>query len=154
MNNFEEMLNGIRWVLDNCTSYQAAKDLGINNRTVNRYQNGETPLENMTLGTAEKLYNYYLKEMEVMGNNNVLKEELTRIVDGFCKEQKGYYCYQLDVERVDIHNLMTMCCIIESDASKAKKRTIIDGMTLRLQPYHWESMNNRKGYENDKRTSD
>lgn len=63
-NAFKEVEKGIKWVLGNCTSYQVAKDLGINNRTVNRYQNGESPLQNMTFGTVEKLYNYYLKERE------------------------------------------------------------------------------------------
>lgn len=62
----ENIRKGVQWVLDNRTSYQVAKDLGITNRTVNRYQNGESPLENMTFGTAEKIYNYYLKEMAKM----------------------------------------------------------------------------------------
>lgn len=60
MNAYEEMSKGVRWVLENCTSYRVAKDLNISNRTVNRYQNKETPIENMTLATAERLYNYYL----------------------------------------------------------------------------------------------
>lgn len=64
MNHYNKTIDGIRWVLDNCTSYQVAKDLGINNRTVNRYQNGETPIENMTLSTAQKLYNYYVSKNE------------------------------------------------------------------------------------------
>lgn len=62
MDAFKETLKGVQWVLDNCTSYRVAKDLGINNRTVNRYQNGETPIDNMTLATAKRLYKYYLKE--------------------------------------------------------------------------------------------
>jgi transcriptional regulator with XRE-family HTH domain len=66
MNAYEDTLRGVQWVMDNRTSYQVAKDLGVTNRTVNRYQNGETPIENMTLATAEKLYNYYLEEMEKM----------------------------------------------------------------------------------------
>lgn len=65
---FDHVIKGVQWVLDNCTSYQVAKDLGINNRTVNRYQNGESPMENMAFGTAEKLYNYYLREMKNMKN--------------------------------------------------------------------------------------
>lgn len=64
MNAYEEFERGIRWVLKNCTSYQVAKDLGINNRTVNRYQNGETPIGNMSLSTAVKLYNYYVSKNE------------------------------------------------------------------------------------------
>lgn len=59
MNAYNEMVKGIEWVLNNCTSYQVAKDLDINNRTINRYQNGTSPIENMALGTAKKIYNYY-----------------------------------------------------------------------------------------------
>lgn len=62
MNAYEETLKGVRWVLDNCTSYRVAKDLGINNRTINRYQNGESPIENMKAETLGLIYNYYLKE--------------------------------------------------------------------------------------------
>lgn len=66
MNVYKEMVKCVQWVLDNRTSYRVSKDLGINARTVNRYQNKETPIENMTLATAEKIYNYYLKEMKKM----------------------------------------------------------------------------------------
>ncbi|MDW0113751.1 hypothetical protein QT711_11185 [Sporosarcina saromensis] len=66
MSAYEKLVKGVQWILDNRTSYQIAKDLGINNRTANRYQNGETPISNMTLATAEKLYNYYLEEMGKM----------------------------------------------------------------------------------------
>lgn len=70
MNAYEEMKKGIQWVLDNRTSYRVAKDLGVNNRTINRYQNGTTELEAMTLETAGKIYNYY-KELEIMNINGV-----------------------------------------------------------------------------------
>lgn len=66
MNAYAEMVKGVQWILDNRTSYRVSKDLGINARTVNRYQNKETPIQNMSLATAEKLYNYYLKEREKM----------------------------------------------------------------------------------------
>lgn len=62
----ENIRKGVQWVLDHRTSYQVAKDLGITNRTINRYQNGESPIDNMTFGTAEKIYNYYLREMDKM----------------------------------------------------------------------------------------
>lgn len=64
MNAYEELLEGIHWVLNNRTSYEVAKALGVPNRTINRYQNETTPIKNMTLGTAEKIYRYYLKERE------------------------------------------------------------------------------------------
>lgn len=66
MNAYEEVLKGVQWVLDNRTSYEVAKDLGISNRTINRYQNGTTPIDNMTAKTMGTIYNYYLREMGKM----------------------------------------------------------------------------------------
>lgn len=98
VNEFNKVNKGIKWVLDNCTSYQVAKDLGINNRTVNRYQNGESPLENMTLGTAEKLYNYYLKEM-----GNMMSGKYT--VSALNEYETKYGMFVEDVaEQKSVHN--------------------------------------------------
>src|SRR5690625_1832267 len=65
MNAYEEMLKSIKHVLDNCTAYRVSKDLNINARTINRYQNGTSRIENMSLETAGKIYNFY-KEMDKM----------------------------------------------------------------------------------------
>lgn len=65
-NAYNELVKGIMYVLDNCTSYQVAKDLGIANRTINRYQNGTTDIEKMSLKTAKMIYEYYLKLKEEM----------------------------------------------------------------------------------------
>src|SRR5690625_1792575 len=68
MNAYEEMLKGIKYVLDNCTAYRVSKDLNINARTINRYQNGTSPIENMSLETAKKIYNYYEEMFKVFIN--------------------------------------------------------------------------------------
>ena len=80
-NAFEKVREGIQWVLDNQTSYRVAKDLGINNRTINRYQNGETPIGNMTIVTAEKIYNYYLEVMEMEKILEVAKKEIEKQIE-------------------------------------------------------------------------
>lgn len=72
------MRQGIQWVLDNKSSYEVAKDLGINNRTINRYQNGTSEISKMTFETAEKLYNYYLEEMDKMKDINLIIEGLNQ----------------------------------------------------------------------------
>lgn len=70
MNAYKELEFGIKWVLYTCTSYEVAKELGIQNRTINRYQNNTSPLENMTLGTAKKIYDYYkIKVVKTMYKN-------------------------------------------------------------------------------------
>lgn len=79
MNAYNEMLHCIEWVLRTKSSYQVAKDLGINNRTANRYQNGETPIENMTLKTAKAFYNYYKGEFEM---ENKINEIISAVEEG------------------------------------------------------------------------
>jgi hypothetical protein len=80
MNNaFEQMREGVQWVLDNCTSYQVAKDLRINNRTINRYQNGTTETSKMALETAEKLYSYYLEELNKMDREELFSRALAAL---------------------------------------------------------------------------
>src|SRR5690625_2108330 len=89
MNAYEKMLKGIKHVLDNCTAYRVSKDLNINARTINRYQNGTSPIENMTLETAGKIYNYY-KELEIMNINGVEVrnvDELKRFLDERLKNE-------------------------------------------------------------------
>lgn len=73
MDAYNETLRGVRWVLDKCTSYQVAKDLEINNRTINRYQNGESPIRNMKAETLGLIYNYYLKERMEMNMESLDK---------------------------------------------------------------------------------
>lgn len=66
------MRKEIEELLRSETAYRIAKDLGINARTVNRYQNGESPIDNMTFQTAEKLYQYF---METRGGRTMAKFE-------------------------------------------------------------------------------
>ncbi len=88
MDSYEQTLAGIKWVLNNCTSYKVAKDLGINNRTVNRYQNGESPIGNMSLETASKIFKYYLKERIQMN-----LESLETAIKDFNDWEKGARIY-------------------------------------------------------------
>ena len=43
------------------TAYKIAKELSVQPLTIQKYINGERKIENMTLATAEKLYEYYIK---------------------------------------------------------------------------------------------
>ncbi len=128
---YKEMVKCIRWVLDNRTSYRVSKDLGINARTVNRYQNKETPLENMSLATAEKIYNYYLKEMEEMW------ESLDQAIEDFnswnhaallyFNKEEGYF--NTEVFANDLHATETFLTDgnygIYSKSDRASKRANI-----------------------------
>lgn len=87
MNDFDKVLKCIQRVLDTRSSYQVAKDLGISNRTINRYQNGTTPLDNMTIATARIIYNYY-EEMRQME-----KETLDQAIKDFNEWPKGAALY-------------------------------------------------------------
>lgn len=48
------------------SNYRISKDTGIGQNVLGRYSNGESEIENMTLGNAIKLYNYF-KEATNMG---------------------------------------------------------------------------------------
>ncbi|MEV9641789.1 hypothetical protein ABZ756_13895 [Mammaliicoccus sciuri] len=87
MDAFEEMLTGVRWVLDNRTSYRTAQDLGISNRTANRYQNGESPIENMSLKTAKVFYDYYKGEIEM---ENKINEIIAAVENLKVELEEGY----------------------------------------------------------------
>lgn len=51
----EELLNG------NITAYKLGKETNLNINMLQKYISGERKIENMTLKTAEKLYEYYIK---------------------------------------------------------------------------------------------
>lgn len=70
------MREGIEWVLGSKTSYEVAKALNIENRTVNRYQNGNSDISKMTLETAEKLYHYFLDELGKMDREELFSRAL------------------------------------------------------------------------------
>lgn len=53
--NLEHLLDG------HITAYKISKDTKINVSSIQRYINGERKIKNMTLETAEKLYNYYIQ---------------------------------------------------------------------------------------------
>ncbi len=76
MNAYEEVMEKVQWVLDNYTSYRVAQALGINARTINRYQNGESPVENMKAETLGKIYNYYLDQQKETVNMNKIKQAI------------------------------------------------------------------------------
>jgi len=108
MNDFEKVVKAIKRVLDTRTSYEVAKALGVPNRTINRYQNGTTPLENMTIATARKIYEYYEKEVK-----RVEIETLDKAIEAFndwkgpallyYNRKKGYFDVEVfdnDVQKV------------------------------------------------------
>lgn len=51
-------LNIIKELLETETGYRIAKDTGIPQQTISRFQTGTTPMENMKLGIAIKLTEY------------------------------------------------------------------------------------------------
>lgn len=48
----------------NITNYQISKDTGVSQVSLNKFAKGESNIENMPLGNALKLYDYYLKNKE------------------------------------------------------------------------------------------
>lgn len=106
MNDFERMVKGIKRVLDTRSSYEVSKALGVPNRTINRYQNGTTPIENMTLATAQKIYEYYeeMIRMEKESLDQAIKDfnEWSGAALIYYNKEKGYFNTEVffnDVEK-------------------------------------------------------
>lgn len=60
--NYEEAIQKL-FDMD-ITSYQIAKDLGITAQYIDNYRLGKRNIENMQLGRARELVDYYLKAKE------------------------------------------------------------------------------------------
>lgn len=52
--------NIIEWLFENQSGYRIAKDTGISQSTISRFQTGESKFENMRLGHAITLTEYAL----------------------------------------------------------------------------------------------
>ena len=56
----KDMIEMIKWLLNNYSATEIAKNTGLSQQSVYKYmrKNNPSKIENMTLETAEKLYNY------------------------------------------------------------------------------------------------
>ncbi|HHQ6755707.1 TPA: helix-turn-helix domain-containing protein [Staphylococcus aureus] len=69
MNDFKEVYVTIKKLLDSdITAYQIEKRTGVSRAKIGRLKNDKNSLKNLTLETAEKLYNYQ-KELEKMNKD-------------------------------------------------------------------------------------
>lgn len=69
MNDFKEVYVTIKKLLDSdITAYQIEKRTGVSRAKIGRLKNDKNSLKNLTLETAEKLYNYQ-KELEIMNKD-------------------------------------------------------------------------------------
>ena len=55
-----EIIETIKWLLDNHGANEISKNTGLSQQSIYKYMKKSNPskIENMTLETAEKLYNY------------------------------------------------------------------------------------------------
>ena len=56
----EKIIETIKWLLNNYGATEIARNTGLSQQSVYKYmrKNNPSKIENMTLETAEKLYNY------------------------------------------------------------------------------------------------
>lgn len=110
MNDFDKVMRRIQRVLKTRSSYEVAKALEVNNRTINRYQNGTTPLENMTIGTALKIYEYYeeMIKMEMETLDQAIKDfnEWSGAALIYYNKKEGYF--NTEVFANDLHRSQTV----------------------------------------------
>lgn len=98
-NKIEKLLSS------NLTNYQIAKDTKMSHKTISELRAGKRKIGNLTLDTAEKLYNYQkgldrieelkTKVIEIKNSNNV---ESIEEIDQFFIEIKNHGNNQFDVE--------------------------------------------------------
>ena len=69
MNSYNELFQTIEKLINNknISGYQQRKDTGVSYGNINDIRRGERAIENLTLETAEKLYNYQ-KQLESKEN--------------------------------------------------------------------------------------
>lgn len=69
---------------DNITNYQISKATGISQVSLNKFSKGESNIENMPLGNAIKLYNFYLKlkeENNLSNDRDILFGKILAVVN-------------------------------------------------------------------------
>lgn len=78
MDSFRKVYESIQYLIKNesITSYKIEKETGVSRAKIGRLRNGKNKIDDLTLDTAEKLYNYQ-KGLEVMGKlkNKVVELE-------------------------------------------------------------------------------
>lgn len=69
MNSYNELFQTIEKLINNknISGYQIKKDTGVSYGNINDIRRGERAIENLTLETAKKLYNYQ-KQLESKEN--------------------------------------------------------------------------------------
>lgn len=67
MDSFRKVYESIQYLIKNesITSYKIEKETGVSRAKIGRLRNGKNKIDDLTLDTAEKLYNYQ-KGLEVM----------------------------------------------------------------------------------------
>ncbi|GAB0225907.1 hypothetical protein JPSP7_07440 [Staphylococcus pseudintermedius] len=67
MDSFRKVYESIQYLIKNesITSYKIEKETGVSRAKIGRLRNGKNKIDDLTLDTAEKLYNYQ-KRLEVM----------------------------------------------------------------------------------------
>lgn len=78
MDSFRKVYESIQYLIKNesITSYKIEKETGVSRAKIGRLRNGKNKIDDLTLDTAKKLYNYQ-KELEVMekSKNKVVELE-------------------------------------------------------------------------------
>lgn len=76
MDNFKKVYDSVQYLIKNesITSYKIEKETGVSRAKIGRLRNGKNKIDDLTLDTAEKLYNYQ-KGLEVMEKSIEIKDQ-------------------------------------------------------------------------------
>lgn len=111
MDNFKKVYDSVQYLIKNesITSYKIEKATGVSRAKIGRLRNGKNKIGDLTLDTAEKLYNYQKgldrmdelknKIVEVENPNNIVEyESLSRYYIDIINNQDATY----DVEYAEV----------------------------------------------------
>ena len=117
MNQIANM-NIVKELLKSETGYRIAKDTGISQSTISRFQTGESKIENMRFSHAITLTNYYnqLKEQSTMKTYELNEQTVTldELFDSnyYGSEYGGIYfedyCFSVDFSNEDIAEYLNL----------------------------------------------
>ncbi|UXU63323.1 trp operon repressor [Staphylococcus agnetis] len=98
MNEMMNVKHIIKSLLEsNVTSYQIEKETGVSRAKIGRLRNGKNKIDDLTLDTAEKLYNYQkgLEEMENTKTYVVNMHQQDKEVEIWTKENGDIFWYTI-----------------------------------------------------------
>lgn len=145
MDNFKKVYDSVQYLIKNesITTYKIGKATGVSRAKIGRLRNGKNKIGDLTLDTAEKLYNYQKgldrmnelknKIVEVENPNNIVEyESLSRYyIDIIINQDSTFEVEYAEVAKVEHDNGNTYYTVELNNVEEIKfKDEIVDEVDL------------------------